>query len=288
MHIVIIGATGQLGTDLQKALQGSFAVITPLSRKDLDIRNSKQTQAVLTQLQPDVVIDCAAYTHTEGCEAFPEDAFAVNAIAVKTLAEVCRKIDSTLVYISTDYVFDGQKGQPYCEDDPPRPLNTYGISKLAGEFFAQSVEKHYIIRVASLYGVAGSRGKGGNFVETMIQRARTESSLQVVSDIYMSPTYTQDAAMKIYELLQAGVPYGVYHVTNRGWCSWYEFAQAIFEILGLQPKLVPVRAADYPTKVRRPMFSALESRKLVQVGIEPLREWKEALRAYLKEKGHIP
>jgi dTDP-4-dehydrorhamnose reductase len=287
MHLVIIGSTGQLGSDLQRVLRESFFV-TPLSHSELDICDRQASYRILAEIQPDLVIDCAAYHQTDACEESADKAFAVNAIAAKTLAEICDEIGTALAYISTDYVFDGRKGSPYQESDPPRPINAYGISKLAGEHFVMSIlKRYYIFRLASLYGTAGSRGKGGNFVETMIERARAGKPLRVVSDIHMSPTCSQDAAQKIREVIQARAPYGIYHIVNAGHCSWYEFAQAIFEDVGLRPELIPIRAADYPAKAKRPAFSALECRRLTEVGLSPLRNWREALSAYLREKGHL-
>ena len=191
------------------------------------------------------------------------------------------------MYISTDYVFDGTKREPYTEEDIPNPINVYGVSKYAGELLIKYItDKHYIIRVSSLFGVAGASGKGGNFVETMIRLAKADREINVVNDMAMSPTYTRDAAFAIKEILEKRLPYGVYHVTNDGFCTWYEFAKAIFEITGIEANLNPITSDKFPTKAKRPKFSALSIKKLKSFGIN-MRSWKEALKDYLKEKGYI-
>ncbi len=191
-----------------------------------------------------------------------------------------------MIYISTDYVFDGLKNRPYTEDDTPNPINTYGVSKLAGEHFTRLNPKHYIIRVASLFGVAGASGKGGNFVETMITKARNNEPIRVVNDIWMSPTYTKDASLVIKQIVERKLPFGVYHVTNRGYCTWYQFARQIFKEVGLTPNLKPIKASELQMKAQRPRFSALRSVKLKKYGTS-MNHWREALHNYLIEKGHI-
>jgi dTDP-4-dehydrorhamnose reductase len=192
-----------------------------------------------------------------------------------------------LVYISTDYVFDGRKMQPYTEEDIPNPLNVYGNSKLAGEYFVRNtLENHYIIRSSSLFGVAGASGKGGNFVETMIKMARNREEIKVVEDMIMSLTYTKDAAEMIRNILTKKLPFGIYHVANRGQCSWYEFAQAIFKTLGMDACLSPTKTNMLQSKARRPVFSSLVSVKLNKHGLE-MERWEEALTMYLIEKKYL-
>lgn len=213
--------------------------------------------------------------------------FQVNAIGALNVARIANEIDSINVYISTDYVFDGTKGKPYTEEDTPNPINVYGVSKYAGEIFTRNYSpKHYVIRVSSLFGVAGASGKGGNFVETMIRLAKERKEINVVNDIVMSPTYTKDATVAIKKILEKSLPYGVYHVTNDVFCTWYEFAKAIFEIIGIEANLNPITSNEFPTTAMRPKFSALSIKKLKTFGII-MRPWREALKEYLQEKGHF-
>lgn len=283
MKAAIIGARGQLGSDLVKIF-GKEAV--PLTHEDIEV-TSIESCKILKEIAPNVVINTAAFHKTDACEDFPEKTFSVNAVGAKNVAEVCREINAISIYISTDYVFDGNKNEAYVESDLPNPINVYGISKYAGEIFTKNYcEKHYIIRVASLFGVAGASGKGGNFIETMITKAKKGEAIKVVNDMIMSPTYTKDAAFAIKEIITKELPFGVYHVTNRGSCSWFEFAETIFEILKLDVDLKPIKTEELSLKAKRPKNSSLKSEKLEKFGIE-LRNWKEALIAYLLEKGHL-
>jgi len=284
MRIVVIGANGQLGTDLVKVLNNWDLV--PLTHADLDICDFVRTRKVLTELKPDIVINTAAFNRVDDAEDQPEKAFWVNTYAVRNLAQVCADLDCTLMHISTDYVFGGEKRTPYTEDDPPNPLNVYGVSKLAGEYFARNIcSKHFIVRTSGLYGVAGSSGKGGNFVETMVRLAREGKPIRVVTDQVLTPTYTKDLAQKIKELLTTEA-YGLYHITNSGQCSWYEFASKIFELLGMKPDFGPTTSAEFGAKARRPAYSVLAHKRLKELGLDDLRPWPEALKAYLEEKGY--
>jgi dTDP-4-dehydrorhamnose reductase len=286
MRLVITGAQGQLASDLVKAL--STWDLVPLTHADLDICDFVYTRHVLTKVKPHVVINTAAFHRVDECEDDPSKAFWVNAFAVRKLAQVCAELNCTLVHISTDYVFGGEKHTPYTEDDAPNPLNVYGVSKLAGEYFVRHIcPKHFIIRTSGLYGVAGSSGKGGNFVETMIRLAKEGKPIRVVTDQVLTPTYTRDLAQKLKELLQTEA-YGLYHITNSGQCSWYEFASKIFELLGMKPDFGPTTSAEFGAKAKRPAYSVLAHERLKQVGLDDLRPWPEALEAYLKEKGHLP
>ncbi|MCP2518858.1 dTDP-4-dehydrorhamnose reductase [Candidatus Aminicenantes bacterium AC-335-A11] len=278
MKVLIIGSNGQLGNDLVRVFDRDD--LYPLTHQEIEITDFSRTKNIIEKFMPEVIINTAAFHNVPECEKKPERAFLVNSIGVKNLADICRANNITLVYISTDYVFDGKKNSPYNEDDTPNPLNVYGISKLAGEFLAKRTEKHYIIRVASLFGVSGCRAKGGgNFVKTMLNFAKTKESIQVTSNIICSPTYTLDAAKKIREILDEGFPYGIYHVTNSGSCSWYEFAVEIFNQIGANIKVERRIENEEIAGVKRPLYSALTSKK-----IKPLRHWKEALKAYLKEE----
>ncbi|MEM3386072.1 MAG: dTDP-4-dehydrorhamnose reductase [Nitrososphaerales archaeon] len=284
MKIIVIGSTGQLGTDLMRVL-GQDHEVVGLTHKEIEV-TCPHSCKVLKMHNPHIVINTAAYVKVDQCEVEPEKAFAVNAIGAKNVTEASMEVGATTVFISTDYVFNGLKGQPYTEEDTPNPLNTYGISKLAGEFFTKQNPKHYILRVASLFGVVGASGKGGNFVETMIAKAKKNEPISVVDDMWISPTYTKDAALIIKKVLELQLPYGIYHATNKGYCTWFQFADVIFKLTGINADLKPIKTDQLQIKAKRPLFSALKSIKLKEYGIK-VRDWKHALRDYLIEKGHI-
>ena len=284
MKIIIIGSTGQLGTDLMKTLQHGHEVIG-LIHKDIEVTDYNSC-LILKDSNPDVIINTAAFHKTDQCEEEPLKTFTVNTIGSGNVAKISKEIEATNIFISTDYVFDGSKNEPYTEDDIPTPINTYGISKLAGEHYTRQNPKHYIIRLASLFGTAGASGKGGNFVETMIKKAKKNESLHVVDDMWMSPTYTKDAASIIKKIIELKLPFGTYHATNQGYCTWFQFAEEIFKITDLKPSLTPIKTHQLQSKAKRPKFSALRSTKLPKYGVQ-MREWKEALHDYLIEKGHI-
>jgi len=276
MKIVLLGAKGQLGSDLVKCAPS--VELVPLTRKEADIRDREALREALTGIKPELVINATAYVRVDDAEDEALDAFAVNAAAVLEIAKICRDIEAALFHVSTDYVFDGQKSLPYIEDDPPNPVNIYGLSKYAGEICVRNtLENFYIGRVSSLYGKAGASGKGGNFVYTILKKGREGQPLRVVDDIFMSPTYTHDAAKKIWEIITGYMPYGLYHMTNSGSCSWYEFAKAILELAGIKADITPVPHTAYQTKAKRPLNSVLESTR--GTGLRP---WKEGLADFLK------
>ncbi len=241
---------------------------------------------VLKKNHLDVIINTAAFHKTDQCEIEPLKTFSVNAIGARNVATISKEIGATTMFISTDYVFDGSKNEPYTEDDTPNPINTYGISKLAGELYTKQNPKHFIIRVASLFGVAGASGKGGNFVETMITKAKKNEPITVVDDMWMSPTYTKDAASTIKKIMEAKLPFGTYHATNQGYCTWFQFAKEIFQITDQDATLTRIKTGQLTMKAKRPRFSALKSIKLPTHGIN-MKGWKEALHDYLIDKGHI-
>jgi len=284
MKIAVIGSTGQLGTDLVKTLGATHEIIC-LTHNDIEVADYDSC-LILKKHQPHMVINTAAFHKTDQCEEEPLKTFSVNALGARNLAMITKEIDATTVFISTDYVFDGSKKEPYTEDDVPAPINTYGISKLAAEHFTRQNPKYYIIRIASVFGKAGASGKGGNFVETMITKAKKNEPITVIDDMWMSPTYTKNASSIIKEITEKQLPYGVYHATNKGYCSWYQFAEQIFQFTGLTPDLTPIKTDQLTMKAKRPRFSALKSIKLPQYDIE-MPTWQEALHEYLTEKGHI-
>lgn len=284
MKIAVIGSTGQLGTDLVKTLGATHEVIG-FTHNDIEVADYDSC-LVLKKHQPDMVINTAAFHKTDRCEEEPLKTFSVNTLGARNLAMITKEIDATTVFISTDYVFDGSKKEAYTEDDVPAPINIYGISKLAAEHFTRQNPKHYIIRIASVFGKAGASGKGGNFVETIITKAKKNEPITVIDDMWMSPTYTKNASSTLKEIAEKQLPYGIYHATNKGYCSWYQFAEQIFQFTGLTPNLTPIKTDQLTMKAKRPRFSALKSIKLTKYGIE-MPTWRKALREYLIEKGHI-
>ncbi len=290
MKIILIGANGQLGTDLVSALAQHDVVnaIQPGTDPahlaqvlELDISNNTAVRAAITQHKPDVIINTAAFHRVDDIERDASVALQVNAFAAQQLALACRDADIALLHISTDYVFDGKKQTPYVETDLPNPISAYGATKLAGELLVRSAwHKHYIIRPCGLYGTAGAMGKGGNFVNIMLKLARGDKPVKVIADQVCTPTYTKDLAEQIALLITTG-QYGVYHTTSDGACTWFEFAREIFRLAGLSPQVIPITSEEYGAPARRPAYSVLENRALRNLGIDRLRDWHEALAEYV-------
>jgi len=285
MKTVLIGAGGQLGSDIARVWPGDSLV--KLTHADIEVTDADQAASVLAAQAPEFVINTSAFHNVDLCEIEPARAFAVNAIGALNLANACRDLGATLVHLSTDYVFSGDARRPYSESDIPDSRNVYGISKAAGEQIVRSrLERHCILRTSGLYGVAGSSGKGGNFVERMLQLQRAGNDINVVDDQRLSPTSTADLAGRVLELVELGA-IGTYHVTNSGSCSWFEFARAIFELAGVDARLNPTTTAAFAAKAQRPTFSALANTRIAELGLAPLRLWREALGEYLVAKGHV-
>lgn len=286
--MLLIGSTGQLGTDLCQALQ--HLEVVPLSHADIEITAMDSVKAMCSKHSPDAIVNTAAYVRVDDSETDLDKAFQVNAEGAKNVAVAAQETGARLVHISTDYVFGGEtelRAIPYTESDTPVPLNVYGESKLAGENFVRHFcPRHFIVRTSGLFGAAGSSGKGGNFVETMLRLAGERDELGVVSDQVFSPTYTRDLARKIAQLLTTE-HYGIFHITNKGACSWYEFTVEILRLAGLKTPVVPVTSGQYPQKAKRPNFSVLDNYNLRLLSMDDLRPWQEALKDYMKEKGHL-
>jgi len=286
---VVLGASGQLGRELLGRLPAGAT--RGLNRAEADLSRPATLSAALMPLRPRIVFNCAAFNLVDAAEDDPTTAFAVNAFGVHRLAQVCRDLQAVLVHFSTDYVFglEGFRPSPYKESDAPGPLSVYGLSKLTGEYFVrQTCPRHFVIRTCGLYGPPGAGGKGGNFVLTMLRLAAAGQPLRVVDDQVLTPTSTADLAEATLRLIESA-PFGLYHLTNAGQCTWHEFAAAIFELAGLRAELSPCRTADRQDKARRPEYSVLTTE---HAGPVPrLRPWKAALADYLarlRGSGIIP
>lgn len=287
MKVAIIGANGQLGSDLVRTLNSQNIANLPLAHGDVDVTDAARVDAILESSGADVVVNTAAFHKVEQCEKEPDPSFRVNAIGPWNLANICRRLNATLVHFSTDYVFDGQRDTPYGESDLPRPQNVYGVSKLAGEgLVALTWQRSFVVRTCGLYGVAGSSGKGGNFVETMLKKAAEGNTVKVVRDQVLTPTFTGDLAIAIAELIRTD-RYGLYHISAEGQCSWYEFAKKIFELQGVAVDLKPVSTSEFPSPVQRPAYSVLSKQKLRTVGIH-MSPWQEGLKRYLAARAAKP
>ncbi len=285
MNVAVIGSNGQLGSDLLEVLNKSGFVTYGITHGDLEVSDFESCRKLL-RLKLDAVINTAAFHKTDACEDEPLKAFAVNALGAYNISRVCRELNAIHLYISTDYVFDGEKLSPYVEEDSTNPLNVYGTSKVAGETMVRNYSpKYYIVRSSSLFGKAGSSGKGGNFVETIVRKALNGEESKVVDDVTMSPTNTLDLAQAISKVLGNRLPYGTYHIVNSGYCSWWEFAKTITSIIGAEVDVQRISSNDFPYKAQRPKMSALSNSKLGGYGIV-MRSWREALGDYLRVKGH--
>lgn len=283
MNVVVIGANGQLGMDVLQA----FADIAPtgLTHEQIEISDIDSVSTVLSRLKPTLVINTAAYHKVDDCEKYPEKAFAVNATGALNLAKVSESHGFDLLHVSTDYVFDGRKQAPYVETDLPRPLNVYAASKLAGEHFVLAYSsRSFVVRSSGLYGQNKCRAKGGrNFIDTMLFLASQGKDINVVNDEILTPTYTFHLAKQIRELANLR-QYGLYHVTNNGSCSWFEFAREIFKCANLSPNLQPTSAAQFPSAVKRPSYSVLDNAALRSVGADLMPHWTESLQHYFRHR----
>ncbi|MGC9133625.1 MAG: dTDP-4-dehydrorhamnose reductase [Nanopusillaceae archaeon] len=281
MRIAVIG-TGQLGSDIIEEFRknGKFEVI-PLSHQDLDITIESNLKK-LEELRPNIIINTAGYTNVDKAENDIENAFKVNSYGALYIAKISNKIDALNIYISTDFVFDGNKNSPYIEEDKPNPINIYGASKYLGEIFTQNYSKiYYIIRVASLYGKYSSKQKGGNFVDKIINKAKNNEEIKVVDDIIMSPTYTKDVVNILEKIIEIKPDYGIYHCVNEGYTSWYNFAKKILEYLNIDNEVIPIKSDNLNLPAKRPKFSALENKKLHSLGLK-MPDWEDSLYRYLK------
>jgi dTDP-4-dehydrorhamnose reductase len=282
MRILVIGATGMLGHALLPVLQRRHEV-TGLGIEDCDISDEAAVLEIVRKHRPELVANLAAYTDVDGCEKNTVLAEQVNGYGAGNIARACRDVGATMLHISTDYVFDGDKVGPYRENDPTNPVSVYGASKLIAEREVRAnLPRHFIVRTAWLFGTHGK-----NFVDTILKIARQQPELRVVNDQHGSPTYTRHLAEKIAEVIAVN-EYGTYHVTGSGNCSWFEFAQCIIEMSGVeQVRVLPVTSAEFVRPARRPANSVLENGHLNRLNIELAPHWKEGLRAYLEETSNL-
>jgi dTDP-4-dehydrorhamnose reductase len=284
VRVAIIGSTGQLGQDLMWVF-GEEAI--GFTHQDLDVTDGVGVASAMHSLRPDWVINTAAFHRVDDCEINPTLAFAVNALGAFNVSRAASSVGAGVVFFSTDYVFGGQdreRDHPYEEGDYPQPLNVYGVSKAAGEqLVMQANARHVVVRSAGLYGTSTSR-KGWTFPELMLNKARTDGLVRVVTDQVLSPTFTADLAQKTRELVERDAA-GVFHLTNAGECSWFEFAQGVFDLAGVEVEIEPIETGEAQRRAHRPSYSALTTVCAEEVGVSPLRSWKEALGAYLQAKG---
>lgn len=280
MKILILGHKGMLGGDLMLRLTAAHDV-TGKDVGDFDIAAEDDCGRVIAECSPDVVINAAAYTNVDGCETDRDRCFAINAVGVKNIALACRGRGILIVHFSTDYIFDGRKETPYVEADEPAPLNVYGASKLEGERFLQALSDRWLlIRTAWLYGKSGK-----NFVKTILEKAAAVKTLDIVDDQIGSPTYTRDLAAAVQMLIEGGHD-GLFHLTSRGRCSWYEFTCKILEYAGVKDVTVrPIRSAALTRAAVRPAWSVLSSRKFTEATGKTMRFWQIALQDYLETTG---
>jgi dTDP-4-dehydrorhamnose reductase len=280
MTIIIFGSEGQLGQDLVETLS-SFRLVCP-GEGEVDVGDRSLVLKIFESSGVDWAINAAAMTHVDNCESQDLDAYRVNALGARYIAQACESIGARLIHISTDYVFDGKKGSPYVEEDPTHPLNVYGITKLAGEYHVRiACPNHYILRTSGLYGTHKCVGKGSNFVDSMLRLSNERDVLSVVDDEVLTPTFTLDLANQIRLLIEATPSHGIYHATNTGACSWYEFAAEIFKIIRSEVKLKKISAAEWKAPAKRPGYSVLENAALIEAGINTMPDWKDALERYL-------
>lgn len=278
MKVLVTGVKGQLGYDVVKDLKKRGHEPIGVDREEMDLMNNDAIREFIMNTRPEAIIHCAAYTAVDKAEEEVEICYQVNAEATKVIAECAKELDITLIYISTDYVFDGTKEGDYVETDLPNPINVYGASKLLGEQYVQQLlEKYYIVRISWVFGE-----NGNNFIKTMRRLGAERDELNIIHDQVGSPTYTADLAPLLVDMMETD-KYGIYHATNEGFCSWYEFANEIFKQSGIEVKTNPITTDQYPTAAKRPMNSRMSKQKLTKHNFNKLKVWENAIEHYLKE-----
>lgn len=282
MKIVVTGVKGQLGHDLVEELRRrNYNEVLGIDINNLDITDNSSVQKYMNMHKPVIIIHCAAFTAVDDAEEKKDLCMNINADGTKYLVDAARKHNAKFLYISTDYVFDGNKLSCYTIHDIPNPQSVYGKSKLEGEHETLKYDKHFIVRIAWVFGK-----NGNNFVKTMLRLGKEKESIDVVGDQYGSPTYTYDLSRFLVDLIETE-KYGIYHATNEGYCSWYDFASEIFKLAGYNLEVNSIDSSHYPTKARRPKNSRMDKSILDVKGFKRLPEWQDALKRYLEEIGEI-
>lgn len=283
MKIAIIGANGQLGSDLSDLAAKAGHEITKLTHADISVEDIDLVHKALASIKPTYILNTAAYLNVPLCEENPLESYAVNSIGALNVSRVAADLGSIHVYYSTNYVFDGAKGKPYIEIDRPNPLNVYATTKLAGEYHTLAAnDKNLVLRVSGVYGKVPCRAKGSNFVTTMIRLAAEKNEVRVIADEVLTPTSSVAIAHGTLDLLKMGAG-GLFHVTSEGECSWYDFAKVIFETLKLKTPLHRANVGEFRVSVKRPDYSVLENRRLRSLGVHHLPHWKEGLETFLRD-----
>jgi dTDP-4-dehydrorhamnose reductase len=282
MKVAVIGANGQLGSDLLREFSVRGHEVVSLTHEDIQVEDVDSVARTLRSIKPDVVLNTAAYHNVPRCEENALKSFDVNSLGALHLARISDDLGAAVVYYSTDYVFDGSKRAPYLETDSPNPLNIYASTKLVGEYYTLNhARKGYVMRVSGLYGKNPCRAKGGNFVTTMIKLARERPEVKVVCDEILTPTPTSEIASRTLDIVQSEA-LGLFHLTSEGECSWYEFAQVIFATLNLSTPLFSCSAQDFPSTLRRPSYAVLENARLKELGLRDMPHWRDALISFLE------
>jgi dTDP-4-dehydrorhamnose reductase len=282
--VLVFGGGGQLGVELCREFERRQWEVRWFERQQLDITDAERVEAVIGRADPKLVINAAAYNQVDIAENEPLAAYQVNSLAVRNLAVACRQTDARLVHYSTDYVFDGTKGSPYVETDPPHPISAYGVSKLAGELYAQAyLDDSLIIRTSGVFGPGGMFTPRGNFVELMLRLAQESKPIRVVRDFVASPTYAPAMAARTADLVERNLG-GVFHLGGGEAISWFDYASTIFQLAGVSPALESTSEKEHRTPARRPKFSALSNSKLEAAGIAPMPPLRDAVQEYLRAR----
>lgn len=281
-RVLIFGASGQLGGEVRREWR-DIELITP-PHAEVDITDSGAVANVIERHAPSTVLNLAAFHNVERCESEPQNALLANALAVNAIAEACAARDCVFVTISTDYVFDGELRRPYTEADAPRPISAYGVSKFAGELLVQRLQSRaYVVRTCGVYATRASTSKGHTFIDRIITQAKNGEPIRVVRDQTVSPTYARHLARGLLRLLQADAPFGVYHMVNEGPVTWYDYASEALRVAGIDYPVQALSYKDWPSRVRRPAYSALENAKLHEIGLS-MPSWRDGVADYIRER----
>ncbi len=275
-NILVTGSTGQLGSDVVKELlKRGYSTLSP-NRSEFNLCSEDSIRNYILNSNCEAIVHCAAYTQVDKAEDEKDLCIKINATATKHIAKCAKILDIPMIYISTDYVFDGTKDGKYTENDETNPINIYGESKLAGEKYVQEIlDKYYIVRTSWVFNINGK-----NFIETMLRLSKANNQLSIVNDQIGSPTYTKDLSRLLVDMLETS-KYGLYHATNEGYCSWYEFADTIFKLANINIDIKAINSNEYASRAKRPMNSKLSKDKLIEYGFKPLPHWEDALKDYL-------